>query len=167
MYPITAHLKKFYRVLNSIAESPIRRKYLWLLNGGNSFKFSTVKLLCWDYKNHECWTWGRKEFFPSRLFIKELSKKQIAEICLKTFFLVTIAAAVAAAVQLKILLSWRLPFLKDVFEPVRLFYFWILTNSIISFFCSSVLFVVFGPNLFWRQLFRVNRLVIWLNAKVQ
>ena len=33
------------------------------------------------------------EFAPSRLFIKERSKKQIAEICVNTFFsLITIAA---------------------------------------------------------------------------
>ena len=56
------------------------------------------------------------EHEASRLFIKELSKKLTAEIYLNTFFfLITIpaAAVAAAAAQLKILLLWRLPFLKD------------------------------------------------------
>ena len=110
---LIAVLRKFYRVSNSIAESPIRKEIFIIAEQRQFFQVFYLWIsMPWTQK---LWMLNTRllEFSPSRFFIKKLSKKQIAEICLNTFFLITISAA---AVRLKILLMWRLPFLKDFFK---------------------------------------------------
>ena len=84
---LIADLRKFYRVSNSIAESSIRKE-IFIIAEWRKF-FQVFDRWIAIPRAQKVWMLNTRllEFYSSRLFIKELSKKQIAEICLNTFFL--------------------------------------------------------------------------------
>ena len=145
--------RKFYKVSTSVADSPIQKEIFIIAERRKFFQVFYCGFAMPRTQNYECWTWGWKVFFPSRLFIKKLSKKQIAKICLNTFFLITIAAA---AVQLKILLSWRLPFFKGLFWTCKtvlilnsneFYYFFISAPLLCLLFSAQIFFGDYCPEL--------------------
>ena len=127
---LIADLRKFYRVSNSIAESPIRKEILIIAERRKFFQVFYCKIaMPWTQKilNAEHEAVG---VFPSRLFIKELSKKQIVEIHLNTFFLNYNCCCCYSTEDSTV---WRLPFLKDFLKSVL-----VLNSNEFYYFLVSV-----------------------------
>ena len=84
---LIADLRKFYQVSNSIAESPIWKEIFIIVEQRKFFQVFYCGIA--NPWTQNLWMLNTRllEFFLSRFFIKELSKKQITEICLNTFFL--------------------------------------------------------------------------------
>ena len=141
---LIAELRKFYQVSNSIAKSPIQREIFIVAEWRKFFQVFYHRIAMpqklWMLKTRLL------EFSSSRLFIKELSKKQIAEICLNSFFLNYNCCCCCSTENTTVV---KTSIFKGLFWTCKIvLFFKIITNSIISLYPYLCFVYCFWPKSF-------------------